>query len=337
MRQPQYAVKLVVAVFSLLVFSAHAQSAEESSADKRDAQAWLKKIQSAPKTLNYSGTFVYQQANLVRTSRITHVRSGKNEIEKLEVLDGKAREYIRNNDEIICYLPDTKTMLVEKRVTQDVFPAMLNANPAKLSDHYHVRKGGTARVAGYNTQAILLEPRDNFRYGYKLWADKSSGLLLRAQTISERNEIVEQISFTQIQIGKIKHSRVKPTFTNTRDWHVDRAVMQQVSLSEWRVKAMPVGFKKIREVRRLVTDTPVHASNPAGKPREVSQIVFSDGLAAISIFIEPGSAKRTEGYLQQGAMNIVGKRQGEFWLTIVGEVPLVAIKQVANSIEFKPR
>jgi sigma-E factor negative regulatory protein RseB len=97
---------------------------------------------------------------------------------------------------------------------------------------------------------------------------------------------------------------------------------------------MPPGFRRIREVRRLVSDT--SAANGVPAQREVSQIVYSDGLAAISIFIEPGSQSRTEGSLKQGAMNIVGKRYGNFWLTIVGEVPSNAIRRVADSIEFKP-
>jgi sigma-E factor negative regulatory protein RseB len=98
---------------------------------------------------------------------------------------------------------------------------------------------------------------------------------------------------------------------------------------------MPPGFRKIREVRRQVSDSPA-AANGIPAQREISQIVYSDGLAAISIFIEPGSQSRTEGSLQQGAMNIIGKRHGDFWLTIVGEVPSNAIRRVAESIEFKP-
>jgi sigma-E factor negative regulatory protein RseB len=116
--------------------------------------------------------------------------------------------------------------------------------------------------------------------------------------------------------------------------------MESASLSGWSVKSLPQGFRKIREVKRLVTNAPNGAGRTptaAAPPREVAQMVYSDGLAAISIFIEPGSAGRTEGYMQQGAMNIAGKRQGEFWLTIVGEVPVVAIRQIANSIEFKTR
>lgn len=338
MRQTQVLVKLVaVVVLHLTAFSVHAKNADSGTA-KQDAQVWLKKIQSAPRTLNYSGTFVYQQANVVRTSRITHIMRGKKEVEKLEVLDGKPREYIRTDDEIISYVPDTKTVLIEKRVTQEVFPAILNANPVTLTDHYHVRTGAAGRVAGYPSQTVMLEPRDNLRYGYKLWAEKNSGLLLRAQTLNEKGEVVEQISFTQIEIGKIHPSRVKPSITDTQGWHVENAVMRQVSLPGWSVKAMPPGFRKIREVQRLVSDNPaVRTSSAVTPPREISQMVYSDGLAAISIFIEPGNAKRSEGYMQQGAMNIIGKRQGDFWLTIVGEVPLAAIKQVANSIEFKTR
>jgi sigma-E factor negative regulatory protein RseB len=111
--------------------------------------------------------------------------------------------------------------------------------------------------------------------------------------------------------------------------------MSPVDLSAWMVRRLPSGFRKIREVRRQVSDSSATVPG-ATTQREVSQIVYSDGLAAISVFIEPGSQSRTEGFLQQGAMNIMGKRHGDFWLTIVGEVPSTAIRQVANSIEFKP-
>jgi sigma-E factor negative regulatory protein RseB len=343
MRQAPVLVKVVVAVSSLVFLFGEAQAADTVSA-KRDAELWLQKIHLAAQKLDYSGTFVYQQANQVRTSRITHILDGRKEVEKLEVLDGKPREYIRSNDEIVCYLPETKTLLVEKRVTRDVFPALLTASsPAALADFYSVHKLGMARVAGHESQMIALEPKDSLRYGYRLWADAKTGLLLRAQTVNEHGEIVEQISFTQIEIGRINRSRVRSEFANnTQGWHVENAVMQQVELPGWSVKSVPPGFRKIREVKRLVSDKPAqnvsHSSaKVAVSQREVAQIVFSDGMAAISVFIEPGNSGRAEGTAQQGAMNILGKRQGDFWLTIVGEVPAAAIKQVANSIEFKTK
>ena len=333
MRRTLALFKFLVVFSSFIAFSTQAEPV--LSGDNRDAQGLLRTIQSAAQKLNYSGTFIYQQGSQVRTSRITHLVEGKNELEKLEVLDGQPREYIRSNDEIICYVPDTKTLLVEKRVTQDVFPAIIAANADTLSEHYTIRKGDTGRIAGYDCQSVILEPKDDLRYGYRLWAEKTTGLLLRAQTVNEAGEVVEQISFTQLSIGNIDRNRVKPSFPNTRGWRVENAVMSQVDLSSWNVKRLPPGFRKTRELKRMVSDTPVQPG-AAPSQREVSQIVFSDGLAAISVFIEPGTQSRTEGSLQQGAMNVVGKRQGEFWLTIVGEVPSTAIRQVANSIEYKP-
>ena len=344
MRQTLGFFKFVVALSILLALSAHADNADPQS-ENREALSWLRKIQSAAQKLNYSGTFVYQQSNQMRTSRITHIHDGKNEVEKLEILDGKPREYIRNNEEVICYVPEAKTLLVEKRVTHDIFPAILAANPADLTQFYDVRKDVVGRVAGRDCQAIVLEPTDNLRYGYRLWADKATGLLLRAQTLDDKHDVVEQIAFTEVSIGNIDRNRVKASFLNTSGWHVENATMSQVDLSGWTVRSLPPGFRKIREVKRLVADRTASSNSVSDRAhlvaqssqREVAQMVFSDGLAAISVFIEPGTQSRTEGTMQQGAMNIIGKRYGDFWLTIVGEVPSAAIRQVANSIEFKSK
>lgn len=337
MRQTHVLSRFVVALSFLVVFSAFAETAD-SPPEKRDALAWLRKIQSAAQRLNYSGTFVYQQGNQMRTSRIAHLADGRNEIEKLEILDGKPREYIRTNDEVICYVPEARTLQVEKRVAHEMFPAMFAASPADISELYDVRKEEGGRVAGHDCQAIVLEPKDNLRYGYRLWAERSTGLLLRAQTLNEKHDAVEQIAFTQVAIGNVDRSRVKTSFPNTSGWRVENASMSQTDLAGWTVKFLPPGFRKIREVKRMVSDTPA-AGSAAGRnaQREVSQMVFSDGLAAISIFIEPGSQSRTEGSMQQGAMNIIGRRYGDFWLTIVGEVPAATLRQVANSIEFKSK
>ena len=332
MRQTSALLKFVVATLFLLQgFSA--------SAENLDAQSWLKRVQSAAQKLNYSGTFVYQQGSQMRTSRITHLLEGRNEIEKLEVLDGKPREYIRNNDEVICYVPEAKTLLVEKRATHDVFPSILAASLAEIGEFYNVRMDAVGRVAGRDCQAIVLEPKDGMRYGYRLWADKVTGLLLRAQTLDEKWSVIEQIAFTQLSIGNIDRTRARPTFADTSGWRVENAIMSQVSHSGWSVRSLPPGFRKIREVKRRVSDAAQGAASLSGQAaqREVTHIVFSDGLAAISVFIEPGSQSRTEGSMQQGAVNIVGKRHGDFWLTIVGEVPSAAIRQVTNSIEFKSK
>lgn len=326
-------------------FSLNAHAAQSNlTAEKNEAQAWLKKIQSAARKLDYAGTFVYQHSSQVRTSRITHIVEGKNEIEKLEVLDGKPREYIRRNDEITYYSPESKTLLVERRVIKDIFPSILMTNPNKLSSYYHLTIGQSQRIAGYDAKAIVLKPKDRFRYGYRLWAEKATGLLLRMQTTNERDEVLEQIAFTQLSIGNVPSARLAPSIGDTRGWKIENAATAQIYKSNWKIKALPPGFKKIREMKRLLSasatpDAGAGKSTKIGGPskREVTQMLFSDGLATVSVFVEAAAAGRVEGALHQGAMSILSQRQGDFWLTIVGEVPAVTIRQIANSIEFKSK
>jgi sigma-E factor negative regulatory protein RseB len=333
MRQKSVWVGAVTVVSGLLALAAYIRNANASSPDG-DAQAWLGKIQTAAQRLDYSGIFVYQQANQVRTSRVTHMKRGQDEMEKLEVLDGKAREYIRTNDDVLYYVPETKTLLAERHVAQEVFPAILTAKPSELAEYYDIGKEGTERIAGFVCQIVTLQPKDNLRYGYRLWAEKSTGLLLRAQTLSGNGSAIEQVSFTQLKIGNIDRTALKPNVSDTKGWRVENAVASPAQLPEWRIK-VPPGFRKIREVVRTVSDST--SANGEGASREISQIVFSDGLAAISVFIEPGTQSRTEGSLQQGALNVLGKRLGRFWITIVGEVPPAAVKQIADSVEFKSK
>lgn len=324
-------------VLTLLTLSAgQAQSASQSALyseaeDTRESLAWLGKVRSAALRLNYTGVFVYQQGPEVRTSRITHLGRARTAREKLEMLDGQPRECIRKGDETTCYVPREKRLIVESRGSEKAFPHFPAASPEQITPYYRVRKSVSARVAGRDAQAIVLEPRDGLRYGYRLWVDKSTGLLLRAQTISEKGEVVEQIAFTQVSIGTVLPSQVKASFNDTRGWRTENAVVSHLDLSRWAIKWMPGGFKQIQAVKRLITDLP---SDSSRSEREIAQLLYSDGLAGISIFIEPWSPQRSGKAVHQGAVNMVGKRHGEFWLTIVGEVPMVAIRQVADSIEL---
>ncbi len=314
-------------------------AAQDAMDDKREVGSVLKQMQMSAQKLNYRGTFVYQQASQIRTSRITHVLDGSTELEKLEILDGQPREYLRKNDEVTCYLPESKTLQIEKNVTQEVFPALLTSNASSLPDTYAIKKAELARVAGIDCQTYWLDPKDGLRYGYRLCVEKKSGLLLRAQTVNTKNEVIEQIAFTQVAIGEVDKQKVKSSFQNVTQWQVENLTVQSNIHSGWVVKSRPAGFKKIREMKRLIP-VAANAKNSDGsalKAHQVIQMIFSDGLAAISVFIEPDGENRTEGSLQQGAMTIMGKRQADFWLTVVGEVPPNAIRQVMNSIEFKSK
>ncbi|MCZ7654832.1 MAG: hypothetical protein M5R42_11940 [Rhodocyclaceae bacterium] len=67
-----------------------------------------------------------------------------------------------------------------------------------LNDHYLIRKGDVSRVAGLDSQLIVLEPKDALRYGHHLWAEVNSGLILKARIVDERSETIEQFALNQL-------------------------------------------------------------------------------------------------------------------------------------------
>ena len=330
-------VRQIILLSFVSIFLCQTPPTLAQATEDHDVVKLLQATQLAAKKLSYSGTFVYQQGNQIRTSRITHGFDADIEVEKLEILDGKPREYIRRNGEVSCYLPDSKTIQVEKNLSQEEFPALLGDQARFLPLAYSIKKAQMSRVAGAECQVLNLQPKDEFRYGFRLCLEKNSGLLLGVQTLNARNEVIEQIAFTQISIGELDKSRFKPTYTNLSQWKTENLTVLANVSSGWFVKSLPSGFKKTLETKRII---PISANaagseSPQAKVHQAIQMMFSDGLSTISVFIEPDSGDRTEGSLQQGAMTIMGRRQGDYWLTVVGEVPQAAIKQVINSIHFK--
>lgn len=301
----------------------------QSTDPQAEALSWFYQSQQAAQKLDYAGTFVYQQGAQVRTSRIARLRTAKSVIEKLEVLDGASQETIRNGDEIVHYLPSERRIIVEHRGRERSFPDLRFIQPQALTRYYSVRPLSADRVAGRSARGIALEPRDALRYGYRFWSDRSSGLLLRAQTLSEKGEVIEQVAFTQLALGGVRPSQIKTSHANTRGWRIENSPVTDVDSSGWKAGWLPGGFQLTRTVKRVLG-----RAGSAGEPREVIQLVFSDGLAGISVFIEPWSPRHERLPLQQGSLNMLGKQHGKFWLTIVGEVPLVSIRQIAESLEF---
>ena len=293
-----------------------------------EALALLQKIADAARELNYSGTFVYQHGDQVETSRIVHFVDGGNEYEKLETLDGPRREVIRNNDEVLCYYPDAKIVRSDKRVARRTFPALLPEQLSSLTEYYEIRMGEPERISGFDAQALVLEPRDGMRYGHKFWADISSGLLLKARMLSERHNVVEQFSFTQVVIGAgVTREMVQPSFTiRFPEWRLDRFANNTISEVEsgWTVKNFPAGFRKILEMRR----------SKQGNSVLVTHMVYSDGLAAVSIFIEPAATRNriNEGLSQRGAINIYTRTINDQVVTVLGEAPATTVMQIANSV-----
>jgi sigma-E factor negative regulatory protein RseB len=314
-----------------------AQAAAAASASNTEGVAWLKKMAAASRQLNYSGTIVYQHRNQVETSRVVHfVNPAGGEFEKLETMDGPPREIIRSNDQVVCYLPVAKTVLIEERnrSTRN-FPALLPEAIGGISESYDIRKGEVDRTAGYDCQWISLVPRDNLRYGRRFCAELGSGLPLRAQTLSDKNERVESFAFTQLTIGgTFSRDRVKSKWaekSRTQNWRVDRSGFSAAAATPadtgWVLTNSLPGFRKMMEAKRSI----------GGRNRAVSQIVFSDGLAAVSVFIEPMSGTpAVQSMSHQGSVNIYTRAHGNHVVTVLGEAPQATIVRIGDSLELRP-
>jgi len=289
---------------------------------------WLKIVAFAAHQTDYSGVFVYQYDNRIETSRIIHVVEADGEYEKLESLDGPKRKIIRHHGQVWCYI-NHKMVQVDSQQVRIRFPAFLPEQISTLSANYQAEQIGVARVAGYNAQVILFEPKDNLRYAHKIWADTGSGLLLKAAVLGDKDQIIEQYTFTQLQIGgNIDRSWISTTAPgNSLPVSPELAKGGTPVNSGWTVGALPAGFKKTMEIQRPMR----------GRHTPVTQIVFSDGLSAISVFIEPddGDEDNVGGLSSRGAVNLYHKVVAGQLFTVVGEVPARTVIQVLDSIRYK--
>jgi sigma-E factor negative regulatory protein RseB len=296
-----------------------------AQAQSPETLGWLRKIHDATQKLSYTGIFVYQNGGRSETSRITRYVDAAGDIEKLEVMDGLPREIVRTKDTVRCYLPDSRVVKVDRR-TERGFPALLPERITALARHYDIALGETRRVAGYDCQAVVLTPRDNLRYGYKLYADAGSGMLLRAVTFDSAGEQVEQFTFTQLAIGHVTRDMVKPRHA-VRAWRVEDAAAAPATLEGWGLSAELPGFQKVSELKRRM-----------GESKPVGQLVYSDGLAAVSVFIEPldgGREAVRTGLASMGAIHIYTREVANHRVTVVGEAPAVSVQRIADAVEFR--
>lgn len=308
---------------SLLFFSAILLA---TPALAEDGLALLQRIAQGSRQLTYSGTFVYRSGGKVDSSRIAHSVSDGLEVERIETLDGSPREVLRAGGEVKCFFPEEKLLIVENRASQRGFPTLLPAGLGGLPEHYAIRSGGQGRVAGIKSRAVLLEPRDAFRYGHEFWMDAASGLLLKANLLGERGETLESFAFIQVKIGgPLEQGALQPRF------HSERVRVQQVRATEmkpddmdWTFRTLLPGFRKVAAMKRQTAP-----ENP-----ESLHVVFSDGLASISVFIEPGgSADEAEAMSMVGPVNVYRRQLGDHRLVVMGEVPALAVKRLGDGIE----
>lgn len=321
---------MVVAVSWMVFFGVLLAPTFSRAEDGLFGLGLLQRMSQASRQLTYSGTFVYHGSNHMETSRIAHALLDGREQERIEVLDGSPREVIRDGNEIKCFFPEDNRVIVENRIAQRRFPALLPAGLGNLQDHYLIQTSGNGRIAGMTSRIVRLEPRDNFRYGHEFWMDAESGLLLKASIVGEQGEALESFAFTQVQVGgTLGRDAFRPRFAETAKMSMQQVRTVEMNGNElgWNFRAGVPGFRQVSAMKRQ------WATDQA----ESLHILFSDGLASISIFIEPAAAKddgvKSEGIAHLGALSVYRRTIKGYQVIVMGEVPAITVKRLGDGIE----
>jgi sigma-E factor negative regulatory protein RseB len=311
--------------------SAPASASAPASEMQPDVRAWWARIQSAASNRNYQGTLVFSAGGLVSSSRVAHYCDGTQRYQRIDALDGQARQVLRHNELVKTLWPANRVAVVEPRQALSGFPALPSGevNPATS---YEARLLGHERIAGHDAQVLLFKPRDNLRFAQRLWAERSTGLLLRADVLDPRGEVLETSAFTDLHLGaRLQPEAVVAGMKKLVGWKELRPQIGRTQLDAegWTLAHPVVGFNLVSCVKRpLVAD--------GNGDVQVLQSVFSDGLTQVSVFVEPFDAQRHQASLSRvGATHSVAAQAGAWWITVVGDVPMNTANQFIKALERK--
>ena len=293
--------------------------------------AVLERAREAARKKTYVGTFVVlSAAGAMASSRIWHLSSGSQQIERMEALTGTPRMVFRRNHQITTYLPESRLARSEQRDTFGLFPHLPRVNEAGIASLYQVSSAGGERVAGFDTDIFQLTPRDGFRYGYRLWVERRTGFAVQLQTVDRRGHLLEQAAFSDLQFDvPLRADRMQQAAVDTSGWKLEKIerIRTSADAEGWSVRNVVAGFEPMDCYKRAV-----------GAPAGSVQWIFSDGLATVSLFIEPyGGKPRQEWHSAAGMTQMLGRRvAGDWWVTAMGEVPAQTLDAFAASLERRP-
>ena len=294
------------------------------TAGYKSVNEWLVRIHDASRRRAYTGTFVVSVGADMASARIWHVCDGEQQMERVESLTGAPRSTFRLNNHVVTFFPDTKVARSEEREALGIFPNFLKSNDSAIAEFYNLKVLDSERVAGIDAEVVQLIAKDALRYSYRIWTERKSGLVVKLQTLDATGRVIEQAAFSELNLdAPVKMEKLVAMMNNPAGHK-----LEQVEMSKTTAGAQ--GWAMSRGV-------PGFASISCFKRPDTVQWIFSDGLATVSLFIEPFDRKRhsQEGVWAMGATQTLAKRMDDWWLTAVGEVPAPTLKVFAQQLERK--
>lgn len=308
-----------------------AQAQAPARSGERSVGEWLQRMQEASRQRSYIGTFVVSSADgAMASARIWHACDAEHQVERVEVLSGTPRSTIRRNDQVVTFLPGARVVRSEKRESLGMFTELVKSSDSSIGEFYAAKKVGTDRVAGFDADVVQLAPKDTLRFGYRIWSEKKSGLVVKLQTLDTEGNVIEQAAFSELQLdAPVRMDKLTQMMATPEGWRVERsdAARTTAAAEGWTLKAAVAGFKPMSCYKR--------PAGAAASPEGTMQWVFSDGLASVSLFVEPYDSQRhqREGMYASGATQSMTRRIQDWWLTVVGEAPQQTLRAFAQSLE----
>lgn len=309
-----------------------ASMAADASAAERSVNDWLARMHEASLRRTYIGTYVISAGNTLSSARIWHACDGAQQVERVESLTGAPRSTFRHNDQVLTFLSESRVVVAEKRESLAFFQNLLQANDSSLAQFYLLGTPGTGRVAGLEADVMELRPKDSLRFGYRVWTETKSGLVIKLQTLAGDGSVLEQAAFTELQLdASVSMAKLAEMMGQTAGYKLERPELVTVVAANegWVLKSTVPGFKPVNCYKRSL------GVAPTAQQRSTLQWIFSDGLASVSLFIDAFDPRRhgRAGMFASGATHTLTRHMGDWWLTAVGEVPAQTLMAFAQGLE----
>ncbi len=305
----------------------------DSMATGRDL---IEKMSKATQGLTYTGAFVFAHDGELETMRIYHSYAEGVERERLVSLSGEAREIIRDAENVVCIWPSNKSVSVSRSTPKTPFPEFDADQLGQLAKLYRFKANGVDRVAGRKAQVVDISPLDNFRYGYRLWIDAETFLMLRSVMSDNRGAVIEQVMYTEIDYPEsISIELLSASVEGERqEWVVD--VDEHVEPETPDTDIPGVGNFSAPEGFTLMSDKVLMLPQDS----VVRRLMYTDGLASMSVYIASspdGGKSELQGISGMGAVHAFGAMQGNWHVTVVGEVPKSTVTMMGRSLTLAGR
>ncbi len=314
----------------LLATSFNAVADAEPSENQQTLNAWqvLEKSAYAARELNYEGQFIYVNGEQTRTVDITHMNYGGREVARNVVLDANQREVYSKGNDVVIFQPTNKNVIIKKRRGKNLFPAMLPTDLSTIKTSYRAQLAGTEFVANREAQIVELLPVDAYRYSYKVWTDVKFGLILKMTLLNANHKTLEQIYFNKLSMLNSQNPNwFEPKIDMSKQYVTEKSTPVTPVDNNWQVTNLPAGYQKINHIQRHVR----------GQDAMVDQMVFSDGIASVSVFIEPltKGQRPKKGHMLMGSTNMCANVVEGHQVIVVGEVPEMTVQTIAKAVSLK--